>query len=626
MNKLRLPVVFAGLLFLGGCSMLQPKVDNLEPMVPATEQPAQDNNPLVDNMNEPQPVDQGVTDTSLWQRLRDGFALDEKHDNDRIDAQRAWFVDHQAYLDRVATRAKRYLYYITQQAEKRHIPLELALLPVVESGFDPFAYSRSRASGPWQFMPSTGTYFDLTQDWWYDGRRDLVASTSAAMTYLQRLADRFDGNWLLALASYNSGAGTVSKAIKRNQRKGLPTDFWHLDLPRETRAYVPKLLAIAQLVATPQAYGITLPPIANKPYFDIIDTGGQLDLSEAANMADISVQELYMLNPGFNRWATPPNGPNRLLIPVSHSERFKTALAALPDTQRVSWQRYEIQPGDSLLSISQHKDIPVMTLRHINHIKGNVIIAGQTLLIPGGHNASNDYTHALTKNLLKHNQPTGRRSTQYLVRSGDSLWTISQRFNVPINKLMAWNRLGRRSTLHPGQHLKLYGIASAKAQYYKVRHGDSLWTIAQQHQVAVADLVAWNHLNKNKPLQPGQKLKLLGAATPARVPVTDRYKVQSGDSLWSIAHAHQLSVQQLLAWNNLSKSSTLRPGQLLKLSTKVAPKVRSYKVKSGDSLWSIAQHHQISVKQLLAWNDIDKTSPLQPGQQITFYTNANSDD
>lgn len=622
MNKLRLPVVFAGLLFLGGCSLLQPRVDSLEPMVPATQQPAQDNNPLVDNMDEPQPVDQGITDTSLWQRMRDGFGLDESLNNSRIDAQRAWFVDHQAYLDRVATRAKRYLYYITQQTEKRDMPLELTLLPVVESGFDPFAYSRSKASGPWQFMPATGAYFDLTQDWWYDGRRDLVASTNAALTYLQRLADRFDGNWLLALASYNSGAGTVSRAIKRNQRKGLPTDFWHLDLPRETRAYVPKLLAVAQLVANPQQYGITLPDIPNQPYFDIIDTGGQLDLSEAANMADISVQELYMLNPGFNRWATPPNGPNRLLIPISHSQRFKAALAALPDAQRVTWKRYEIRAGDSLLSISQRKNIPVATLRHINHIKGNVIIAGNTLLIPGGHGGGNDYTQALTKNLLKHNQPTGRRSTQYRVRSGDSLWTIAQRFNVPMSKLMAWNRLSRRSTLHPGQSLKLYGVASPKANYYKVRSGDSLWTIANQHQVSVANLVAWNHISKTKPLQPGQKLKLLGAATPAKVPVTGRYKVQAGDSLWSIAHAHQLSVQQLLAWNNLSKKSTLRPGQQLKLAAKSAPKPRSYKVQSGDSLWSIAKDHKISVEQLLAWNDINKAAPLQPGQQITFYTIA----
>src|SRR5690606_25387789 len=197
----------------------------------------------------------------------------------------------------------RYLHHIDEQADARDMPLELVLLPIVESAFDPFAYSHGRASGPWQFIPSTGKHFGLEQDWWADQRRDIVASTEAALTYLQQLADRFDGDWLLALASYNAGAGNVSRAITRNRNAGKPTDYWSLQLPRETMAYVPKLLALAQIVRDPEQFGLDVPAIADEPYFTSIDVGGQIDLAQAAEMADISLEELYLLNPAFNRWA-----------------------------------------------------------------------------------------------------------------------------------------------------------------------------------------------------------------------------------------------------------------------------------------------------------------------------------
>lgn len=517
MKITRLPLVFIAFLLLNGCALLHPQsVDELDPMVSATEQPAGDANPLVKDMQEPAPeVQPAAPETSLWQRLRDGFTLDETIDNSRVDAQRAWFANHQAYLDRVVTRAQRYLYYITQEAEQRKMPLELALLPVVESAFDPFAYSRGHASGPWQFIPSTGKHFGLTQDWWYDGRRDIVASTRAALSYLQQLSNRFDGDWLLALASYNAGAGTVSRAIARNQRKGLPTDFWHLDLPRETSAYVPKLIAVAQLVANPAKYGVTLADIPNEPYFDIVDTGGQIDLSQAAKMAGISVQELYMLNPGFNRWATPPDGPDHLLIPVQHTDTFTTALADLPDDQRVTWTRYVINSGDSLISISHKKGVPVDTLKRVNNLNSNQIIAGNTLLIPGGRAKSDNYASALEKTLLRHNQPSGRRLTTYAVRSGDSLWTIARRHRVSVKDLMAWNHLSSRSVLRPGQKLNLYGGGSTvlaqdttRQVRYSVRNGDSLYAIASRFNVSVAAIQRWNGISANNYLQPGQHLTL----------------------------------------------------------------------------------------------------------------------
>lgn len=503
---------------MSGCSLLHSNVDRLDAMVPATEDSLATVNPLDQDMQEPAPEPSPYSGNSLWQRIIDGFQLDDFTDNTRVDAQRVWFANHQAYLDRVTSRAQRYLHYIVDETEKRNMPMELALLPVVESAFDPFAYSRSHASGPWQFIPSTGRHFKLTQDWWYDGRRDILDSTQAALDYLQQLADRFNGDWLLALASYNAGAGTVSRAIERNRSQGLPTDFWSLSLPRETRDYVPKLLAVAQLVADPVKYGITLPDITNEPYFDVVDTGGQLDLSQAAKMADISVEELYMLNPGFNRWATSPNGPDRLLIPLKHVEDFVASLDQLPTDQRVTWARYVVRNGDSLLSISRHKGVPVETLRSVNHIKGSTIVAGKTLLIPGASGTQN-YASALGKTLRSHNQPASRSTgvqRTYVVRNGDTLWNIARRHHVTQKELMAWNQLDASDTLLAGQKLKLQDGGSTSSLRdeatrqvrYSVRNGDSLYAIANKFNVSVSSIQRWNSISSSRTIQPGQHLTL----------------------------------------------------------------------------------------------------------------------
>ncbi len=321
MKKIIPLALFLGLGVLGGCATNKP-LEDLPPM-PAAE-PSVDDANLANGMDEPSPVEdsdnQATVDDDLWMRLRGGYGLDLSIENDRIRVQREWYARHPEYFTRVTTRSERYLHYIVEQAEARDMPLELALLPIVESAFDPFAYSHARAAGPWQFIPSTGDYFGMQRTWWEDQRRDILKSTNAALDYLQQLSNRFEGDWLLALASYNAGGGTVSRAIRRNKEAGKPTDFWNLNLPRETTAYVPKLLAIAQIVGDPQAYGVPLHPIANEPYFATVKTGGQIDLAQAARLADISVEELYLLNPSYNRWATSPDGPFRLLVPVDRAK------------------------------------------------------------------------------------------------------------------------------------------------------------------------------------------------------------------------------------------------------------------------------------------------------------------
>ena len=479
-------------------------------------------------VEEPQPVN------DLWQRIRQGMSLPHGG-HAAIDQERQWYARHADYLQRVTKRARPYLYYITEQVEARGMPLEIALLPVVESAFQPFAYSPGRAAGLWQFIPSTGRHFGLKQNWWYDGRRDIAASTRAALDYLQRLQGEFNGDWLLALAAYNCGERTVARAIRRNEAAGKATDFWSLDLPRETRAYVPKLLAVSQLVSAPSHYHLSLTPIANGPYLTPIETGGQIDLARAADLAGTSVKTLYRLNPGFNRWATDPDGPHRLLVPVDKARQFSQALADLPVSQRVTWIRHDIRQGESLSVIAHHYHTDIRLLRRINHLHGNRIRAGKHLLVPRPGAPAQDYVLSMEsrkKALHKaHHQGQRRLLT---VRAGDTLWDLARAHHVSTAKLAAWNQIAPADSLHPGQQLVLWSntrtrksaptrptraasLPHSQRLTYRVRNGDSLWLIARRFKVSVADLRQWNDLPSHNRLQPGQTLEV-------RVDITRQYR------------------------------------------------------------------------------------------------------
>ncbi|PCI47589.1 MAG: lytic transglycosylase [Thalassobium sp.] len=457
---------------------------------------------------------------NIWERVIASYKLDTELDNDRITAQLNWYRSHPSYIDRVADRGVRYLYFIAEQIEAREVPGELALLPVVESAFDPFAYSHGRASGVWQFIPSTGRDFGLQQDWWHDGRRDIRAATEAALSYLDALQQQFDGDWLLALASYNSGAGTVRKAIRKNREKGLPTDFWSLDLPRETQAYVPKLIALAKLIKYPERYGLTLTPIEDKPYFAVVNTGGQIDLSQVAELADTDLDEVYKLNPGFNRWATRPTGPHEVLIPVEKQELFEQRLTELPSSERVRWQRYQVKNGDSLNTIARHYSTTPDALQQANELRSNTIFAGQQLLIPSAFKSQDTYSHSLSqrmeriKNLRKPKNSNQR--IEYNVQSGDSFWEIARNHDVTVSQLASWNGLAPKDPLRVGQKLVIWSAqkASSKREVirkinYRVRNGDSLAGISQKFKVSMADLKRWNSNEvRKKYIQPGQKLTL----------------------------------------------------------------------------------------------------------------------
>ncbi|MEY8205307.1 MAG: LysM peptidoglycan-binding domain-containing protein [Bermanella sp.] len=463
----------------------------------------------------------------IWQRVRDNYQLDNTIDNRRIDVQLNWYKSHQRYLNRVSQRATRYMFFIMQQIEVRNIPAEIALLPIVESAFEPFAYSHGRASGVWQFIPSTGRMYGLQQDWWFDGRRDIRHSTIAALKFLRGLSREFKGDWMLALAAYNSGAGTVRKAIRKNKKLGLPVDFWSLSLPRETKAYVPKLLALARLVGDPGKYGVTLPKIDNTPYFAVIKTGSQMDLSQAAQMADVDLEEIYKLNPQYNQWSSNPNGPHEILVPVAKQALFRENLKKLPANQRIKWQRYKVVAGDSLSTISSKFHTTTEAIKQVNPLRGNTIKVNDMLLIPTAFKKLSSYTYSADNRLSKKQKrtrgPKGSTRIQHQVKAGDSFWSLAKTHKVSTMSIARWNGMAPKDTLRPGQTLIIWSkLQLAKADrevirkiHYRVRNGDSLHRIADKFNVKVHDIQRWNPSSKKKYLQPGDKLVLYVDVTRA---------------------------------------------------------------------------------------------------------------
>ncbi len=463
--------------------------------------------------------------TDIWSRVQTGFALQDT-DHPRVSSDKSWYAKHQNYLDRTFERAEPYFFHIVNEIETRGMPMELALLPVVESAYQPFAYSHGRAAGLWQFIPGTARRFGLKIDWWYDGRRDVKAATTAALDYLEALHKRFDGDWLLALAAYNSGEGTVSKAIRKNKKRGKGTTFWDLQLPRETEGYVPKLLAISSIVAKPEESGVSLKPIANSPYLAEVDIGSQLDLAIAAYMAELSLEELYKLNPAFNRWATSPDGPHRLLLPLNKADNFQQKLAGLPDEQRLQWVRHRIKEGETLGHIAQKHNTTVKTIKTTNKIRGNIIRAGNYLIIPAASQSLNNYALSAEQRLQnKQNQNRKGTKSTHVVRSGDTLWDISMAYKVSVRDLAAWNAMAPRDTLRLGQKLVIWSkqgniktalntptenpLAKSMTRKinYRVRNGDSLARISQRFNVSVTKLKKWNpSVRKSKYIQPGQRL------------------------------------------------------------------------------------------------------------------------
>ncbi len=517
--------------------------------------------------------DEATRHDDIWTRIEAGFGL-PLPDNKRVRSQYEWYAAHTDYLARASERARPYLYLIMEQIEERGLPAELALLPIVESAFQPFAYSHGRAAGIWQFIPSTGRHFGLKQNWWYDGRRDIYASTRAALDYLKQLSERFDGDWMLALASYNAGGGTVSRAIRRNRENGLPTDFWNLRLPNETRAYVPKLIALARLLKERGAAELNLAEIPNEPYLERVNVGSQIDLALAARLAEMDLDDLQHLNPGFNRWATDPTGPHYLMLPRDKVDAFRKELATLPPERRVTWVRHTIEPGETLSEIADDYHVSVSAVMATNDLHRSLIRAGDHLLIPVGGREGQRVAGAA-------DDGDDRIRLVHAVKSGDSLWKIARRYGVSHHDLAHWNELDEDAVLRPGDRLTVWtdggqsgGTATGggEASVHVVASGESLWTIARRYDVDHHQLARWNGIGTDAVLQPGQELIVrAGASRPADTPArqqTVRYNVRRGDSLYTIAQRFDVSVDDLRRWNDVD--GYIHPGQKLTLHVDVA--------------------------------------------------------
>jgi membrane-bound lytic murein transglycosylase D len=410
-----------------------------------------------------------MPDPDLWHRIRVGFLL-EPLDSPLVADQETWYASRPDYIKRFVDRGSRYLHYIVEQVEKRRMPTEIALLPVIESAFTPRAMSRSKASGIWQFIPSTGKNYGLTQDWWRDNRNDIVAATDAALNYLQRLYEMF-GSWELALAAYNCGEGCVSRAIAWNQKHGLPTDYLNLArLPPETRNYVPKLIAVKNIVLAPLNYGIEIDSIPNEPYFTTVQAPARIDVKVAAQLAGMSEEEFKALNPAHNKPVAVAS-TGTLVVPLDKADLFRENLENY-DQPLVSWTTYAAKKGESLEAIAHKHGLTLAQLKLANDSlrldKKNRLRVAAPVLVPLGNAkvaakgpipaAAAAMPAAAVKvgppKAVAH-VPAAKAERSYVVRAGDTLYGIARRFNTAVETLLALNKLTPTSVIQPGLKLRL---------------------------------------------------------------------------------------------------------------------------------------------------------------------------
>jgi len=490
---------------------------------------------------------------NFWDVLREEFSLPHYEESYAVQAKIQWFMNNQDYLLRATSRAAPYLYYISQQVRKKHLPAELVLLPIVESGYNPFSVSSMGATGIWQLMPDTASGYGVKRDWWYDGRRDIIASTRAALTYLAYLQSFFEGNWLLAIAAYNTGEGNVLAAIKRNIREGRDTDFWSLPVAQETRDYVPTLLALAIIISRPDKYPVYFPPVRNAPYLAQMDLGSKINLKYAAKLAGISHDKLMQLNPGFTGASTSNSGSYKLVLPIETVEQFTENLARSPLNEPIDWQHYRVKSGDSLASISKKFTTNIADIRKMNHLNKPVVRPGTNLLIPSGHKARPSYPEdeeegPPIEDLIASNEsrPKDIAKIARKIRESEDI--------VPV---ITASKSSKKYTLQPGDTI------------YMVRRGDTVEKVAKHFRISKQALTAANQLRFGK-LIPNKQIVIPTHQTisikPTRAYSTNKlrpgdtiYMVRRDDTLEKIAKKFQTTASAIRL-TNLIDNQTLSVG------------------------------------------------------------------
>ncbi len=456
--------------------------------------------------------------SNLWDRIRSGFQLQAEYSHPSVEKLIRAHSNNQPLFDLVAMRASPFLFDIVEEIEKRGLPMELALLPIVESTYNPNAYSPDHAVGLWQMLGPTAKSFGVQQDWWFDGRRDPLISTNAALDYLETLHTNFGNDWLVAIGAYNTGGGNMRRAMRRADQAYEDLDFWSLPVALETRSLVPKLLAFAAIVEDIENHPLELPVIENKPALETVQLPSQIDLTQAAQLLAIDHDQLRSFNPGYLQWATHPDEPKILRVPIAKAEPFRQALLELDSSSLITWDRYEIRSGDTLSAIARKLGTRTDVLMHINEMTSTRIVIGQSLLIP--RNVAS-LSSVAGYQLPSQNSKAITVPTRYTVTRGDNLWSIARRFDLKSAEIAAWNGFATDSILRPGQVIDLSFIqntpgsdseetelATAETMLHRVSRGDSIEKIAKQHRRSVAELLRWNNLTKSALIFPGQDIRI----------------------------------------------------------------------------------------------------------------------
>ena len=449
------------------------------------------------------PLRPSANDTELsalpdvWVRIQKQITI-QVADRPEIAAERRFYARQKKFFNDVALRADPFLYHVVTRLEQRGMPVELALIPIVESSYNPQAKGAGPA-GLWQMMPQTAKNFGLKMNYWYDGRHDAIASTEAVLDLLQYLHDHLENDWLNAVAGYNAGEARIQNAILRNKAKGKPTDFYSLNIPVKYTKTVPKWLALIDIVKDPAKHQLTLTPIANQPKFQLAKIKGPIDLNDAANIAGLSLSQLKRFNTGFKRNTTSPQGPHEIAIPYAYYDNFTAKSASLKIQKLSNTQSYKIKKGDTLGSIAAKYGVSVQALKKMNGLKKGTLSVGQTLQLP-----------------LETRPKAAKKATTYTVVKGDNLWLIGKKLKIDTEQLRVANRLKVGAELKPGQQLSITTATqlakksskktNAAGQMYTVQSGDSLDKIAKKHKVKLADLLKWNRLQKSSVIQPGMKI------------------------------------------------------------------------------------------------------------------------
>jgi len=455
-----------------------------------------------DQYVEPIPVEASKdipTYENVWDRITAASSNDQEHLDEKTLVYINAYLSNPNQLDKLLEKGRYFIYFVLEELERYRLPPELALLPYIESNYDPFSISASGAMGIWQFMPATARIYGLKDTWWYEQRHDPLASSKAAVRYLAYLHNRFNNEITYTLAAYNGGPTLLEKQIKLNRKLGKPTNYENLKLPKQTKEYVPKFKAIVELVLNAEKYGINLPNFPNKKVLGNIELNGQVEILAFSEFAGLKPEFVYKLNAGYTKWASPPGDKTTFNIPIELEEVLNLKKDKFIKTNQINWVTHKVSRGDSLWKIAEEFDTEVNVLKKVNYLASNVLNLNQELLIP----LSNDQNQTFIP------------YQAHIISEGDTLWNLGIQYKISPAEIAKNNGLRMNSTLTIGKELNIgnkniYRTINSKKRtiLYSVKQGDSLYRIADIFNIEISDIKDINELPNNE-IKPGQVLKII---------------------------------------------------------------------------------------------------------------------